>query len=111
MSNSTSSTSQWQKGVADSTKTLAMWTGAWVITCAVATFGSILVWESSVALKTVSIGLNFAIGLGAIRANIRHIQSLDEMMQRVHLQAMGATASSRRRGPSRPDARSPPTST
>ena len=89
MSNSTSNTSQWEKGVANSTKKLAIWTGAWLVSCAVATFGSILVWESSIALKIISIGVNFAIGLGAIRANIHHIQSLDEMMQKVHLQAMG----------------------
>lgn len=89
MSNSSSNTSQWEKGVADSTKKLALWTGAWLITLAIATFGSILVWESSLALKVISIGVNFVIGIGAIRANIRHIQSLDEMMQRVHLQAMG----------------------
>ena len=89
MSNATSNTSQWEKGVAHSTRKLAIWTGAWVVSVAVATFGSILVWDESLLLKLASISLNFAIGLGAIRANIRHIQSLDEMMQRVHLEAMG----------------------
>lgn len=89
MSNSSAKTSQWQKGVAESTKKLAIWTGAWVVSVAVATFGSILVWDSSLMLKLASISLNFAIGIGTIRSNIRHLKSLDELMQRVHLEAMG----------------------
>ena len=89
MTTDTTSGSQWEQGVRNSTRQLGLWTLAWLITLAVATFGSLLVWESSLTLKLGSILLNFVIGIGTIRANIRHIQSLDEMMQKVHLQAMG----------------------
>lgn len=89
MTTETSGGSQWEQGVRHSTRQLAIWTLAWLVTLAVATFGSLLLWESSLTLKLASILLNFVIGLGTIRANIRHIQSLDEMMQKVHLQAMG----------------------
>ena len=89
MNETASEAGRFAKGVAQSTRKLAIWTGAWVVTVAIATFGSILVWDSSLVLKLASIALNFAIGIGTIRANIRHLQSLDEMMQRVHLEAMG----------------------
>ena len=89
MTGTSSEAGQFEKGVAHSTRNLAIWTGAWLVTLAIATFGSILVWDSSLTLKLASILINFAIGIGTIKANIRHIQSLDEMMQRVHLEAMG----------------------
>ena len=89
MTGTTSEAGHFEKGVAQSTRKLAIWTGAWLVTLAIATFGSALVWDSSLALKLASILINFAIGIGTIKANIRHIQSLDEMMQRVHLEAMG----------------------
>ncbi len=89
MNETASAAGHFEKGVAQSTRKLAIWTGAWVVTVAIATFGSILVWDESLVLKFASIALNFAIGIGTIRANIRHLQSLDEMMQRVHLEAMG----------------------
>ncbi len=89
MTGTSSEAGQFEKGVAQSARKLALWTGAWLVSLAIATFGSILVWESSLTLKIVSILINFNIGIAAIRANVRHIQSLDEMMQRVHLEAMG----------------------
>ncbi len=89
MNELSSEAGHFEKGVAQSTRQLAIWTGAWLVSLAIATFGSILVWDSSLTLKIVSILINFVIGIGTIRANIRHIQSLDEMMQRVHLEALG----------------------
>ena len=89
MTDATSEAGNWKRGVAHSTRQLAIWTGAWLVSLAVATFGSLLLWESSVMLTLASILLNFAIGIGTIRANIRHIHSLDELMQKVHLQALG----------------------
>ncbi len=89
MTGTSSETGHFEKSVAHSTRKLGLWTAAWLVTLAIATFGSTLVWHSSLALKLASISLNFAIGIGTIFANIRHIQSLDEMMQRVHLEAMG----------------------
>ncbi|MDJ0918723.1 MAG: hypothetical protein QNJ05_13230 [Woeseiaceae bacterium] len=89
MTGTSSEAGQFEKGVAQSTKKLAIWTVAWLISLAIATFGSTLVWDSSLTLKIASILINFVIGIGTIKANIRHIQSLDEMMQRVHLEALG----------------------
>ncbi len=89
MTGTSSEAPHFKKGVAQSTRQLAIWTVAWLVSLAIATFGSTLVWDSSLTLKLSSILINFLIGIGTIKANVRHIQSLDEMMQRVHLEAMG----------------------
>lgn len=89
MTGTSSEAPHFKKGVAQSTRQLAIWTVAWLVSLAIATFGSTLVWDSNLTLKLSSILINFLIGIGTIKANVRHIQSLDEMMQRVHLEAMG----------------------
>ncbi|MEX0601354.1 MAG: hypothetical protein WD205_11960 [Rhodothermales bacterium] len=68
---------------------LAFWTAGWVLTMAVATFGPEFMWSGNTILTVVGIALNLAVGVGMIVANMRHVQELDEMMQRVQLEAMG----------------------
>ncbi|CAM4099170.1 hypothetical protein [Gillisia hiemivivida] len=68
---------------------LAFWTGAWVITMAISTFGSLYLWESNALLSVLAILLNFAVGIGMILANIRHLNSLDELQRKIQLEAMG----------------------
>lgn len=66
---------------------LAGWTGAWVVTMALATFGPTRVWQAP-SLTLLVILANLAIGLGMIWANVRHLDTLDEMMRRIQLEAM-----------------------
>jgi hypothetical protein len=66
---------------------LAVWTALWVISLALATFGSTLLWESSL-LSVLAVLVNLAMGVGMIVANIRYLKSLDELLQRIQLQAM-----------------------
>lgn len=66
---------------------LASWTGAWVISTALAAFGPAWVWEAQ-ELTLFAILFNLAIGLGMIWANVRHLNALDEMMRRIQLEAM-----------------------
>lgn len=68
---------------------LAYWTIAWTLSMAVATFGPKFIWEGNTALTVVAIVVNAAFGLGMILANIRHIKGLDELQQRIQLEAMG----------------------
>ncbi|MDR8391693.1 hypothetical protein NC796_11105 [Aliifodinibius sp. S!AR15-10] len=68
---------------------LAIWTGGWVLTMALATFGPQFLWVDNQFLTITAIVLNLAIGLGMILANIRHLKVLDEMMQKIQLEAMG----------------------
>ncbi|HMB96943.1 MAG TPA: hypothetical protein VKM36_00555 [Balneolaceae bacterium] len=70
---------------------LAMWTGAWLLATALAAFGPKFIWDGNTLISAIFIGLNLLVGVGMIFANIHHITSLDEMMQKIQLEAMGIT--------------------
>ncbi len=80
--------SDWTSETKKNTISLAKWTGAWLLTMALATFGSILLWSDIVWLKVVSVLINFLVGIGVIIANKRHLQGLDELQQKIQLDAM-----------------------
>ncbi|MDZ7808408.1 MAG: hypothetical protein U5K71_15050 [Gracilimonas sp.] len=74
-----------------SIRSLSIWTGLWVLSTALAAFGPKFIWDSNSTISVIAIGLNFLIGVGMILANIHHLRSLDEMLQRIQLEAMGIT--------------------
>ena len=80
--------SEWQARTSSSVVRLAAWTGAWLVTMALATFGPEFLWNAG-WLTLLAILINLGFGLGMIGANITHVKVLDEMMQRVQLEAMG----------------------
>ena len=71
------------------TVSLAIWTTLWVISTALAAFGHELFWGSNDLLNVLAILLNFSIGIGMIIANIKYLREMDEMLQKIHLEAMG----------------------
>ena len=79
----------WKKQGNEHTVNLAKWTVGWVLTTAFATFGPIYLWDSITWLSFTAILLNFGVGIGMILSNIRHLNSQDELMQRIQLQSMG----------------------
>ncbi len=79
------------KTVKRSVYKLAIWTAAWILSTALAAFGPTFIWDGNTTLSALFIGLNLLIGIGMIFANINHITSLDEMMQKIQLEAMGIT--------------------
>lgn len=80
--------SNWQTQTAKNTKSLGIWTLAWVLSLALATFGPMFVWESGTLLSVLAIATNLALGVAMILANKRHLQGLDEMQQKIQLEAM-----------------------
>ena len=68
---------------------LGMWTAAWLATTALASFGSRLLWQDNLLLTWLMIMLSVATGIGMVVANARHLKSMDELQQRVTLNAMG----------------------
>ena len=78
----------WNEETRRNTKKLALWTGAWLATMAVATFVSLLLWPESQWLKVTSVLINLLVGIGVIFANKRHLQGLDELQQKIQLEAM-----------------------
>lgn len=68
---------------------LALWTGAWLVTMAISSFGSLFLWEGNSLLSGLAILLNFLVGIGMIFANIKHLKGLDELQRKIQLEAMG----------------------
>ncbi len=78
----------WAARVNRNTLRLGYCTGAWLVTTALATFGPQFIWHDNTLLTASAIFINLAIGLATILANKHHLQSLDEMQQKIQLEAM-----------------------
>ena len=83
--------SNWHKNNQKNTSKLAFWTLIWVLSMALTNFGPRLIWDLNNTLTVIAVLLNFALGLKMVMANIQHIKGLDEMQQRIQLNAMGIT--------------------
>ncbi|MHA6249346.1 hypothetical protein ACXYMU_15500 [Pontibacter sp. CAU 1760] len=68
---------------------LAIWTIAWTASMALATFGPLFIWEENSVMTILAILLNAGLGIGMMLANIRHLKGLDELEQKIQLEAMG----------------------
>jgi hypothetical protein len=78
----------WAANSCRNTIQLAYWTGAWLVTTAIATFGPVLIWEFSKIPTIIAISINLLVGFGMIFANKKHLKGLDEMHQKIQLEAM-----------------------
>lgn len=72
-------------------KHLAFWTIAWTASTALATFGSIYLWDGNAALTSLVVILNLGIGVGMVLANRRFIEGSDELEKKIQLESMGIT--------------------
>lgn len=79
---------EWETTAKKNTMHLGYWTGSWVVTMAIASFGSKFLWEDSTALTIVFIVINTLVGVGMIMMNRKYINGLDEMQRKVSLDAM-----------------------
>jgi cyanate permease len=70
---------------------LASWTVAWTLSTALATFGSLFLWEGNTVLTALSIVLNLGVGIGMVLANRQFIEDSDELEKKVQLEAMALT--------------------
>lgn len=91
MKHSETNDTAWERKLTRNTKQLAFWTGLWVLTMALANFGSIFIWSGDKLWSFLAILLNTLVGAAMILANRRQLQSLDEMQQRIQRDAMGVT--------------------
>ena len=70
---------------------LAIWTMAWTLSTALATFGSLFLWEGNKVLTALSIVLNLGIGIGMVMANRRLLEGSDELEKKIQMEAMALT--------------------
>jgi hypothetical protein len=81
----------WKATTSRNTTQLAIWTFAWVLTTALAAFGPKLIWDFQTALTVMAVLANLGVGVGMILANRRHLRGLDELHQKVFLDAGALT--------------------
>ena len=89
MNNSSTKPSSWAAANKRNTVLLAYWTFAWVATQALAVFGPEFIWQSNKSLTSLALLFNVIVGFGMIMALRRHLKGLDEMQQKIQLNAMG----------------------
>lgn len=70
---------------------LACWNGAWIAATALMRFGPKFLWNKALAFTLPSVGLDLAVGVGVILATKKYVMELDELQQRVWLNASGIT--------------------
>ena len=79
----------WNLQTRKNIRNLAFWTFSWTLSMALATFGPKFLWEPGSFLTILGILVNAGFGVGMILANIRHLKGLDELQQKIQLEAMG----------------------
>lgn len=81
----------WECKNKTTTINLARWTIAWLVTLALATFSPQFAWGESKVLTLLAILLNLLVGVGMIIANKNVLKNLDELQQKIMLEAMAIT--------------------
>jgi hypothetical protein len=70
------------------TKSLAVWTCAWLLSLALVSFGPVFLWDYNKVISLCAIATNLLMGYKMIMANKQHLEDLDELQQRIHFVAM-----------------------
>jgi len=63
------------------------WSAAWTASMAVAAFGPKLIWNYDTAPTIIFVLINLGLGFGMIAATRRHLRGMDEMQQKIFLDA------------------------
>ncbi|MGK0342594.1 MAG: hypothetical protein ACJAYE_001166 [Candidatus Azotimanducaceae bacterium] len=91
MANSQTEPNKWASSTTRNKTRLNYWTFAWVATTALAAFGPRFIWDFATLPTTLSVFVNLGIGFGMIVANKKYLQGLDEMQQKIFLDACAIT--------------------
>lgn len=78
----------WTERTKKHTLILSYWTIAWTVSMAVATFGPNFIWNFNDSITILAIIINAGFGFGMIIANARQLKALDELQQKIQLDAM-----------------------
>ena len=78
-------------GLKSTAKWLFIFTGIWMASVALLTFGPKVWWEYHVLTTLLVIALNLLTGAMMLFAFFRHLKSMDELQRQTHLEAMALT--------------------
>jgi len=79
---------EWEATTRKNVRHLAYWSGAWVLTTAIATFGPKFLWDHNSSISILAILINTIIGGGMILMNRKYTNGLDELHRKVNMEAM-----------------------
>ena len=82
---------EWAASNARNTVRLRYWTTAWVVSTALATFGPKLIWDFATLPTILGVLMNLGVGFGMIVVNKQYMKGLDEMHQKIFLEAGALT--------------------
>lgn len=88
MSNDIRESNNWTQKTRKNTLVLGYWTAGWLASMALATFGPVSLWKFDTTLTVMAVLVNLGVGFGMILANKRHLKGLDELHQKIQLEAM-----------------------
>jgi len=91
MNDSQTRSGDWATSNKKNTTRLRYWTFAWVATMAVAAFGPKIIWDFATMPTILALLVNLAVGFGMIAANKRYLEGLDELHQKIFLDAGALT--------------------
>ena len=70
---------------------LLCWTATWVATTALAAYGPRLIWDFATLPTILGVLFNLAVGFGMILSTKKHVHTLDELGQKIFLDASAIT--------------------
>ena len=88
MNSSSTKSNNWAANNTKNTLVLGYWTGAWVLTQALAVFGPQFIWQSNQLLTSLALLVNLSMGVGMIMAIKRYLNGLDELQRKIQMEAM-----------------------
>ena len=91
MTDSKTRPNDWATSSRRNTVRLGYWTLAWVSTMAAAAFGPKLLWDYATLPTLAAVLVNLGVGFGMIVANRRYLRGLDELHQKIFLEAGAMT--------------------
>ena len=87
MNHPKTNSNSWEATQKTNTARLRYWTLAWLLSLALARFGPESIWAYHTGLSILGIVLNLFIGAGMIIANKTYLRGIDEMQQKIFLDA------------------------
>ena len=88
MTSSQSTNGNYAKQLASSTKSLFVWTLAWVVSNALIAFGPKTLWDFNTNMTVVAFAINLLLGLKMILVYKKHLSDMDELQRKIHFNAM-----------------------
>ena len=87
MNDSKTDPTTWAASNARKTLHLKLWTVAWVLSVALVVNGPEVMWDYATLPTILGVLVSLGVGFGMILATIRHVRGLDEMQQKIFLDA------------------------